>query len=43
VIGVEGLLVLAVIVAALVVLDVAALAFGSDSRESFDQRQAIVR
>jgi hypothetical protein len=40
---VEGLFVLAIVIAALVAFGLAALGFGTDSRESFAQRRAIVR
>jgi hypothetical protein len=39
---VEGLIVLAILIAAFVAFGLAAVGFGTDSRESFAQRQAIV-
>jgi hypothetical protein len=41
-IPVEGIVVLALVVAGLVVLDLAALAFGRDSREVLDAGQGIL-
>jgi hypothetical protein len=40
---VEGLIVLAILIAVFVAFGLAALGFGTDSRESSSQRQAIVR
>jgi hypothetical protein len=40
---VEGLIVLAILIAAFVAFVLAALGFGTDSRESFAQPRAIVR
>jgi hypothetical protein len=40
---VEGLIVLAIVIAALVTFGLAALAFGTDSREGLTQRRAIIR
>ena len=39
----EGLIVLAILIAAFVAFGLAALGFGTDSREGFTQRRAIVR